>query len=32
MTKRGVNRTADTMTRIHLQDIAKRIEAILNPE
>ena len=32
MTKRGLIRTADGMTRIHLQDIAKRIEAVLNPE
>ena len=32
MTKRGLIRTADGMTRIHLQDITKRIEAILNPE
>ena len=32
MTKQGLNRTADGMTRIHLQDIAKRIEAVLNPE
>ena len=32
MIKRGLIRTADGMTRIHLQDIAKRIEAVLNPE
>ena len=32
MTKRGLIRTADGMTRIHLQDITKRIEAVLNPE
>ena len=32
MTKRGLIRTADGMTRIHLQDIVKRIEAVLNPE
>jgi hypothetical protein len=32
MTKRGLIRTADGMMRIHLQDIAKRIEAVLNPE
>ena len=32
MTKQGLIRTADSMTRIHLQDILKRIEAVLNPE
>jgi hypothetical protein len=32
MIKRGLIRSADGMTRIHLQDIAKRIEAVLNPE
>ena len=32
MIKRGLIRTADGMTRIHLQDIVKRIEAVLNPE
>ncbi|GAA4281064.1 zinc-dependent metalloprotease [Gaetbulibacter aestuarii] len=28
----GITRTADTMTRIHLQDALERIDAILNPE
>ena len=32
MTKLGLIRTVDVMTRIHLQDIEKRIEAVLNPE
>ena len=30
--KRGLIRTADSMTRIHLQDIVERIEVVLNPE
>jgi hypothetical protein len=32
MIKRGLIRTTDGMTRIHLQDIVERIEAVLNPE
>jgi hypothetical protein len=32
MIKRGLIRTADGMTRIHLQDIVERIEVVLNPE
>ena len=32
MTKQGLIRTPDAMTRIHLQDIVERIEAVLNPE
>ena len=32
MIKRGLTRTADGMTHIHLQDIMERIEVILNPE
>ena len=32
MIKRGFVRTADGMTRIHLQDIVERIEVVLDPE
>lgn len=32
MVRRGLNRTSNTMSRIHLKDILERIEAILDPK
>ena len=32
MVRRGLNRTSNTMSRIHLKDILERIEAVLDPK
>ena len=32
MVRRGLNRTSNTMSRIHLKDILDRIEAVLDPK